>query len=89
MWFHRPFRADDWLFVDQESSVAFGGRGFVRAQFWTANGDLVCTATQEALLRAPTPFASGIDPTSGNATETELGQSGATTELGTQNEKNR
>jgi len=51
MWFHRPFRVDDWLLFIQESPVTTGGRGFVRGEFYTENGELVASATQEAMLR--------------------------------------
>ena len=38
MWFHRPFRADQWLLYAQESPVAAGGRGLARGQVFTADG---------------------------------------------------
>ncbi|MGH3261249.1 MAG: acyl-CoA thioesterase, partial [Trebonia sp.] len=41
MWFHRPFRADQWLLYTQDSPVAAGGRGLARGQVFTADGDLV------------------------------------------------
>jgi acyl-CoA thioesterase II len=51
MWFHRPFRADRWLLYAQESPVAAGGRGLVRGQVFTAEGDLVVSVMQEGLIR--------------------------------------
>ena len=36
MWFHRPFRMDDWLLYAVESTSASGARGFVRGQIYTA-----------------------------------------------------
>ena len=30
MWFHRPFRADEWLLYDQDTPSASGGRGLAR-----------------------------------------------------------
>ncbi len=53
MWFHRPFRADQWLLYDQESPVAAGGRGLGRGQIFTREGVLVASVTQEGLFRAP------------------------------------
>ena len=54
LWLHRPFRMDEWLFVDQEPLVAAGGRGLANAKVWTAAGELVATFTQEALMRVGT-----------------------------------
>lgn len=51
LWFHRPFRADDWLLYRIESPVAHGARGFGRGAFFTQDGDLVASAAQEGLLR--------------------------------------
>jgi acyl-CoA thioesterase-2 len=51
MWFHRPFRMDDWLVFIQESPVGTGGRGFIRGEFFTEAGDLVASATQEGMMR--------------------------------------
>jgi acyl-CoA thioesterase II len=51
MWFHRPFRADQWLLYAQESPIAAGGRGLARGQVFTADGDLVVSVVQEGLLR--------------------------------------
>jgi acyl-CoA thioesterase II len=51
MWFHRPFRADQWLLYAQESPVAAGGRGLARGEVFTAEGELVVSVVQEGLLR--------------------------------------
>ena len=51
IWFHRPFRADEWLLFAKESPNANGARGFVRGHFFNRAGDLVATAAQEALIR--------------------------------------
>lgn len=56
LWFHRPFRADDWLLFAKESPNASGARGFVRGQFFSRSGELVATAAQECLIR-PVPKA--------------------------------
>jgi acyl-CoA thioesterase-2 len=51
MWFHRPFRVDDWHLFVQDSPVAGGGRGFTRGVMWNRDGLAVATATQEILMR--------------------------------------
>ncbi|MCK9897909.1 acyl-CoA thioesterase II [Frankia sp. AgB32] len=48
MWFHRPFRADDWLLFVQDSPSAGGARGLSRGMFYTADGELVASAIQES-----------------------------------------
>ncbi len=57
LWFHRPFRADEWLLFAKESPNAGGARGFVRGQFFTRDGQLVATAAQECLIRPVGPQA--------------------------------
>jgi acyl-CoA thioesterase-2 len=51
MWFHRPFRADEWLLYDQESPSASGARGLARGHIFSADGRLVVSVVQEGLLR--------------------------------------
>jgi acyl-CoA thioesterase-2 len=51
MWFHRPFRMDDWLLYDVESPSAGGARGLVFGRFYTRDGTLVASVTQEGLMR--------------------------------------
>lgn len=51
MWFHRPFRVDEWLLYDQTSPSASGGRGLATGRLFTADGDLVVSVVQEGLLR--------------------------------------
>jgi acyl-CoA thioesterase-2 len=51
MWFHRAFRADDWLLYAQESPVAAGARGFTTGRVYTRDGIAVATVTQEGLIR--------------------------------------
>ena len=55
MWFHRPFRADDWLLYDQDSPTAHGARGFARGQIFTKDGRLVVSVIQEGLIRPLRP----------------------------------
>ena len=51
MWFHRPFRADQWLLYALDSPVAYGARGLARGEMFTADGDLVVSVVQEGLIR--------------------------------------
>ncbi|MBM4335120.1 MAG: acyl-CoA thioesterase II [Deltaproteobacteria bacterium] len=51
MWFHRPFRADDWLLYAQDSPRAAGARGFNRGSIFTRSGELVASVAQEGLIR--------------------------------------
>jgi acyl-CoA thioesterase-2 len=51
MWFHRPFRADEWLLYVQDSPAATGGRGFNRGLIYAEDGTLVASVTQEGLIR--------------------------------------
>lgn len=51
MWFHRPFRFDDWLLYDVESPSASGARGLVIGRFYDRQGRLVASAVQEGLIR--------------------------------------
>ncbi|MFJ4831620.1 acyl-CoA thioesterase [Streptomyces sp. NPDC088747] len=53
MWFHRPFRADEWLLYDQESPSASGGRGLGQARIYTQDGRLAITVIQEGVVRIP------------------------------------
>ncbi|MFF2526135.1 acyl-CoA thioesterase [Streptomyces liangshanensis] len=53
MWFHRPFRADEWLLYDQESPSSSGGRGLGQARIHTRDGALAISVIQEGLIRTP------------------------------------
>jgi acyl-CoA thioesterase-2 len=55
LWFHRPFRADDWLLYSQDSPNMHGARGFARGLIFTADGTLVASVAQEGLLRQRRP----------------------------------
>jgi len=55
MWFHRAFRADDWLLFATRSRTAGDGRGLATGEFFTRDGRLVASVTQEALLRPIAP----------------------------------
>jgi acyl-CoA thioesterase-2 len=54
MWFHRPFRADEWILYDQDSPSAAGGRGTARGSMFTHDGRLAVTVVQEGLIRLVT-----------------------------------
>ncbi|MCZ6711778.1 MAG: acyl-CoA thioesterase II [Gammaproteobacteria bacterium] len=51
MWFHRPFRADEWLLYVQDSPSASGSRGLNRGLIYNRGGELVASAAQEGLIR--------------------------------------
>ncbi|MEL6187395.1 MAG: acyl-CoA thioesterase II, partial [Myxococcota bacterium] len=51
MWFHRPFRIDDWILYSIDSPSTGGARGLVRGQFFDRNGALVASTMQEGLIR--------------------------------------
>lgn len=51
IWFHRPFRMDDWLYFSMESPNASGGRGLCFAYVYNREGLLVATVAQEGLIR--------------------------------------
>jgi acyl-CoA thioesterase-2 len=51
IWFHRPFRADEWLLYDQHSPSASGARGLGIGRVFTEDGRLVASVAQEGLIR--------------------------------------
>jgi acyl-CoA thioesterase-2 len=51
MWFHRPFRTDEWFLYDQESPIATGGRGLARGRIYDRAGRLLVSVVQEGLFR--------------------------------------
>lgn len=51
MWFHRPFRVDDWMLYSLDSPTATGARGLARGQFFTRDGRHVASTAQEGLIR--------------------------------------
>lgn len=53
MWFHRPFRADEWLLYDIDTPVALGGRGLSHGRFYDRSGTLVASVSQESITRTP------------------------------------
>jgi acyl-CoA thioesterase II len=55
VWFHRPFRADEWLLYVQDSPSAQAGRGFCRGSIFSRDGTLVASVAQEGLIREKAP----------------------------------
>lgn len=53
MWFHRPFRVDEWLLYELESPTAQGGRGLSTGRFYDRSGALVASVSQEVTVRLP------------------------------------
>lgn len=51
MWFHRPFRADEWLLYVQETPTSQGGRGLTDGRFYNQVGEHVASVSQEAMVR--------------------------------------
>ena len=51
MWFHRPFKTDEWLLFAIDSPSASNSRGFSRGNFFTEDGKLVASVVQEGLMR--------------------------------------
>ena len=55
IWFHRPFRMDEWLLYDQTSPSASGARGLSTGGVFTEDGRLVASVAQEGLIRPSKP----------------------------------
>jgi acyl-CoA thioesterase-2 len=55
LWFHRPFRADEWLLYAQDSPSTSGARGFTRGSVFDREGRLVASVAQEGLIRLRRP----------------------------------
>ncbi|WP_326825520.1 acyl-CoA thioesterase II [Streptosporangium sp. NBC_01639] len=51
MWFHRPFRVDDWMLYAQESPWSGAARGLARGEMFTRSGELAVSVVQEAMIR--------------------------------------
>ncbi len=51
MWFHRPFRADEWMLYDQHSPSASNARGLALGRVFSREGSLVASVAQEGLIR--------------------------------------
>lgn len=64
VWYHRPFRVDEWHLVVQRSPTAYAARGLAQAQVFTSDGRLVSTLTQEGMA---SPMRSSSSPQSSSA----------------------
>jgi len=51
LWFHRPFRIDEWLLYSFDSPTSQGARGLARGSIYTRNGVLIASTAQEGLIR--------------------------------------
>jgi acyl-CoA thioesterase-2 len=51
LWYHRPFRADEWMLYVQDSPSAYGARGFCRGSIYARDGSLLASVAQEGLMR--------------------------------------
>jgi acyl-CoA thioesterase II len=51
MWFHRPFRADEWLLYDQSTPSTSNSRGLAYGTIYTQSGDIAISVMQEGLIR--------------------------------------
>ena len=62
-WFHRPFRADEWLLYSLDSPSTQGSRGLARGQVFDRQGRLVASTAQEGLIRVvPDPASARAVP---------------------------
>jgi acyl-CoA thioesterase-2 len=64
LWFHRPFRADDWLLYSIDSPSAQGSRGLARGLIYDRRGQLVASTAQEGLIRVTARESSAHLPAS-------------------------
>jgi len=62
LWFHRPFRADEWLLYAEDSPSASGARGFTRGSLFSRDGHLIASVAQEGLIRQRPPDAGADRP---------------------------
>ena len=51
MWFHRPFKLDDWLMYDTDAPISAHARGFNRGMIYSRHGVLIASTQQESLMR--------------------------------------
>ncbi len=51
LWFHRPFRVDEWLLYTQDSPTAAGARTLARGMIFSMDGRLIASVAQEGLIR--------------------------------------
>jgi len=51
MWFHRPFRIDDWLLYSQQTEITYASRALISGGIYNQQGQLVASVRQEGLIR--------------------------------------
>nr|AFK34353.1 unknown [Medicago truncatula] len=61
MWFHRPYRADDWILFVIFSPTAFNARGYVTGRMFNQKGELLVSLVQEGLARKEIPKRSATN----------------------------
>ncbi|XP_058737347.1 acyl-CoA hydrolase 2-like isoform X4 [Vicia villosa] len=61
MWFHRPFRADEWVLYVIFSPTSFNARGFVTGQMFNQKGELLVSLVQEGLTMKYIPKRSAAN----------------------------
>lgn len=59
IWFHRPFRMDNWLLLSMSSPSTAGGRGLNLSHVYDGNGEMVASVAQEGLFRFPAGVPAG------------------------------
>lgn len=59
IWFHRPFRMDEWLLYEVESPISCGALGFARGTYFARDGRVVASVAQEGLIRLKDPSRGG------------------------------
>ncbi|KQV82932.1 acyl-CoA thioesterase II [Rhizobacter sp. Root1221] len=62
MWFHEPFRMDEWMLYTTDSPFAGNARGFCRGSIFTQDGRLIASVAQEGLMRATPLPGSSLQP---------------------------
>jgi acyl-CoA thioesterase II len=55
LWFHRPFRADEWFLYAQDSPSSSSARGLARGLLFSQDGRLIASVVQEGLIRQRAP----------------------------------
>lgn len=72
MWFHRPFRVDDWLLYSCDSPSASGARGFARGMIYDRDGHLVASTAQEGLMRVLADQQAVVNSRTGQSVQRDI-----------------
>jgi acyl-CoA thioesterase-2 len=83
MWFHRPFRVDDWLLYSCDSPSASSARGFARGMIYDRDGRLVASTAQEGLMRVLPDQQSVMNSRTGQSLQRDVTAQPATDDLPT------